>query len=70
MANCEGNCQSCKSECLHKCPICGANAVEVPNETVENLVKETWNKEISYLCLNRKCEVVYFNQKQIFQKKM
>lgn len=70
MNNCDGNCNTCKSDCSNKCPVCGATSTIVPFETVKSLIK---NKDITlledtYICLNRKCNVAYFDANSIIYK--
>lgn len=70
MLECEGSCFSCKNECSHKCPICHANSTMVELETVKNILKDDSEliEENIYICLNRSCEVTYFNTKQYYIK--
>ena len=70
MNNCDGNCNTCKSDCSNKCPVCGATSTAVLLETVKSLIK---NKDITllddtYICLNRKCNVAYFDANSIIYK--
>lgn len=70
MNNCEGNCTVCSTECIHRCPVCKGNATKVENETVKSLLidKKLVLSGDTYICLNRKCEVVYFDDKLAYLK--
>ncbi len=70
MSDCEGNCITCKSECNHRCPVCHGNAINVSIETVKSILKDNSELIIEdiYICLNRKCDVTYFNTKQYYLK--
>ena len=70
MNNCDGNCNSCKSDCSNKCPVCGATATAVPLETVKALIKNsnlTLSEDI-YICLNRKCNIAYFDLNNVINQ--
>lgn len=44
------------------CPICGLEGKKVKIKTVKSLVKKDVRESDSYqICLNSKCEIVYFN---------
>lgn len=70
MSECDKNCSMCKTDCSNKCPICKSNSTYVPLETVKSILKDTSEliEEDIYVCLNRKCEVTYFNTKQYYVK--
>lgn len=71
MSNCNGNCDTCKTECTIRCPICNATTTIVPIDTVKSICinKNIIIDENTYICLNRKCEVTYFNSKLVLYKK-
>lgn len=70
MNNCEGNCNTCSTECTHRCPVCKGNTEKVSNETVKSMLvdKSLVLTGDTYICLNRKCEVVYFDDKLAYLK--
>ncbi len=70
MNNCSGDCNICNTECVHKCPECKGTASKVEIETVKSMLKD---KSLTitgdtYVCLNRKCEVIYFDDKLAYIK--
>lgn len=68
MNNCDGKCDTCKTECINKCPICNATATQVPIETVKSLCNiEINSNEDIYMCLNKKCNIAYFNKEIILK---
>lgn len=72
MGTCNGHCGGCSGGCAYHCPICGAGAMLVPNETVKNMLiddKSFDYTDNTYICLNKKCNVTYFNSKQLLEKK-
>lgn len=63
--SCDNNCNDCSLKCkVVNCPICGMKGMEVPLITVKNLIKNTQDRFPqnikSYICTNRKCDVIYF----------
>ena len=73
MSACSGNCKGCSGGCLIHCPICGAGAMIVPNETVAEMLIDKKSMDTSlatYICLNKKCNVTYFNAEELVEKKM
>lgn len=71
METCNGNCNSCNTDCLKKCPICHANSVKVPIKTALSILKDNSlidETEDIYMCLNKKCDVTYFNNKYAYSK--
>ena len=72
MGTCNGNCNGCKGGCMYHCPICGAGAMMVPKETVKEMLIDNTKLDTSsdtYICLNKKCNVTYFNTKGLVEKK-
>lgn len=72
MSACSGNCKGCSGGCLIHCPICGAGAMSVPNETVAEMLIDKKSMDTSlatYICLNKKCNVTYFNAEELVEKK-
>jgi bacterioferritin-associated ferredoxin len=59
------NSNTCKNEFNKLCPICSEKAQPVKNITIKNMVIENELNRVGeqdyYICLNTKCEVVYFN---------
>ena len=57
---------TCKKEEDNLCPICKASGVKVKNITVKHLVLETLTELVGdtdyYICMNEKCDIVYYNQ--------
>lgn len=64
---CESTTEStCKKEENNLCPICKTSGVKVKNTTVKHLVLETLIELVGdtdyYICMNEKCDIVYYNQ--------
>lgn len=70
MNSCVGNCNTCNTECNHRCPVCKGNSSKVDNETVKAMLidKSLPIRGETYICLNRKCEVIYFDDVLAFLK--
>lgn len=77
--SCQSNCNSCSStnDCeIHvegSCPVCGKPGIDVPNETVKNLVKPFYTEQISEdldfkLCISRPCKVAYYSGEAVIYK--
>lgn len=65
MSKCLNNCQNCNNICTSNCPICGIKGKSVPLETLKNKIimhQEYIMDEKSYICINRKCNVVYYQE--------
>ena len=63
--SCNNNCNTCTSSCNTKCPICNKVGKSVPLITLKSLISK--NQELitdsnSYICVNRKCDVIYFQE--------
>lgn len=71
METCNGNCNSCNSDCIKRCPVCHANSVKVPIESALAILKDNSlidkNDDI-YMCLSKKCDVTYFNNQYAYGK--
>lgn len=67
---CNDDCNTCQSNCKPRCPICKSNAINVPIDTVKSILIDTteYVEEDTYLCLNYRCNVTYFNQSQYYEK--
>lgn len=61
MSDCDSNCKTCKTGCP-VCPVCGKRGLKVPMETIRSLSKVLVPDfvEDGYICINRKCAVIYF----------
>lgn len=70
MNSCNGNCNTCNTDCNRKCPVCHANASKVDEQTVKSMLidKSLIITGDTYICLNRKCEVIYFDNKLAYLK--
>ena len=57
---------TCEKEESNLCPICKAAGVKVKNITVKHLVLEALTELASdtdyYICMNDKCDIIYYNQ--------
>ena len=57
---------TCEKEESNLCPICKAAGVKVKNITVKHLVLETLTELVGdtdyYICMNDKCDIIYYNQ--------
>lgn len=63
MSECNNNCSTCSSNCKGGCPICNVKGKNVPLITAKSLIKDGHNylnNEQIYICINRKCSVIYF----------
>lgn len=70
MNSCEGNCNTCVTECINRCPVCKGNSQKIEAETVKSMLLDeslTITGD-TYVCLNRKCEVIYFDNKLAYLK--
>lgn len=70
MQKCDKECNACVFECSHRCPVCKGNSEKVPEETVKSILIDIseYTSGDTYICLNRKCEVTYFNSHEYFLK--
>ena len=61
MSECDSNCKTCATGCP-VCPKCFKKGLKVPMRTVRSLSKVLLPNfvENSYICLNRKCDVIYY----------
>ena len=65
MAECNNNCSTCNTSCKSGCPLCNVKGKTVPLITVKSLVKtgsNYLNDNQAYICINRKCNVIYFQE--------
>lgn len=71
MSECNETCETCNTKCSNRCPVCHSNAQIVSKETVKNILitdQELVDDGDIYICLNRNCEVTYFNNSQYYVK--
>ncbi len=65
MNECTNNCNSCKNSCTVNCPICNMKAKAVPLIALKHKIiknQELIMNDKRYICINRNCEVVYFQE--------
>ena len=65
MNKCTNNCNNCNSSCCASCPICNMKGKSVPLITLKHKIiknRELIMDEKSYICINRNCDVVYFQE--------
>lgn len=64
--NCNNDCSTCQTSCGPKCPVCGAAGMHVESITVAHMANNKVNlDDMYYLCINKKCNVAYFNDKDV-----
>ena len=71
MAECNSNCATCSTSCKSGCPLCNVKGKTVPLITVKSLVKngaDYLNDNQAYICINRKCNVIYFQEENLFMQ--
>ncbi|MCI6508753.1 MAG: hypothetical protein PUH11_05215 [Bacilli bacterium] len=70
MQKCDKGCNTCTLDCSHRCPVCKGNSEKVSEETVINILIDSSEYTLgdTYICLNRKCDVTYFNSHEYFLK--